>query len=176
MAAGADPGDILILAQSRAVGTPIFEAIVATGVPVKSEYTEAELNSREAQRSFALLKLLENRSDRVALRWLIGVNSVTWNAAGFRRVRERSEATGQTPWVVLEQLRDGAIVLPHTGPIVQAFRELFAELAALEALPDLAACRTGSVEVTLGLCDLARRAAAAERTGSVEVMFGRFGM
>jgi len=41
---------------------------------------------------------------------------------------------------------------------------------------DLAACRTGSVEVTLGLCDLARRAAAAERTGSVEVMFGRFGM
>ena len=115
MAAGADPGDILILAQSRAVGTPIFEAIVATGVPVKSEYTESELNSREAQRSFALLKLLENRSDRVALRWLIGVNSVTWNAAGFRRVRERSEATGQTPWVVLEQLRDGAIVLPHTG-------------------------------------------------------------
>lgn len=137
VASGVLPGDILVLAQSRAVGTPIFEAILAAGVPVRSEYTESELNSLEAQRSFALLKLLDNRNDRVALRWLVGVDSETWNAAGYSRVRARCEASGESPWVVLEQLRDGLMSLSHTARIVQAFRDLCAELAVMDALPDL---------------------------------------
>ena len=141
--AGVPAGDILLLAQSRAVGTPIFEAITATGTPVRSEYTESELNSIEAQRSFALLRLLNDRSDRVTLRWLIGVDSDSWNAAGYRRVRGRCEATGESPWGVLEQLRNGVLRIPYTGRIVQAFVDLCAELALLEALPDIPALVDG---------------------------------
>ncbi len=135
---GVPPGDILVLAQSKAVGTPIFEAIAGAGVSVRSEYTESELNSVDAQRAFALLKLLDDRDDRVALRWLVGVDSGTWNAAGYRRVRERCEGTGEAPWTVLEQLRDGALTLRYTDNVVQAFCELCDELAALDAIPDLA--------------------------------------
>ncbi len=137
VADGVPPGDILVLAQSKAVGTPIFEAIAGAGVAVRSEYTEAELNSLDAQRAFALLKLLDDRGDRVALRWLVGVDSDTWNAAGYRRVRERCEATGDTPWAVLEQLRDGILTLRYTDNIVQAFRDLCAELDTLETVSDL---------------------------------------
>ena len=137
VAGGTPPGDILVLAQSRAVGTPIFEAISTAGIPIRSEYTESELHNLEAQRSFALLKLLDDRTDRVALRWLIGVDSATWNAAGYRRVRAHCEMSGETPWSVLEQLRDGTLRIPHTASVVQAFRELCAELEQLEALADL---------------------------------------
>ena len=139
VAGGTPPGDILVLAQSRAVGTPIFEAFVAEGVPVRSEYTESELHNLDAQRSFALLKLLDDRTDRVALRWLIGCDSNTWNSSGYRRVRDHCEATGETPWNVLEQLRDGLISIRNTGPIVQAFRDLCNELDTLDAFADLTA-------------------------------------
>lgn len=139
VASGVPPGDILVLAQSKAVGTPIYEAIAGTGVAIRSEYTESELNSLDAQRAVALLKLLENRDDRVALRWLVGVDNVSWYAAGYRRVRDHCEMTGDAPWTVLEQLRDGILALPYTGGIVQAFLDLCTELDALEAVADLVA-------------------------------------
>lgn len=139
VANGVPPGDILVLAQSKAVGTPIYEAITDAGVAIRSEYTESELNSMDAQRAVALLKLLDNREDRVALRWLVGVDNNNWNSTGYRRVREHCEATGDAPWVVLEQLRDSLLTLPYTGNVVQAFGTLCDNLTAFEALPNLSA-------------------------------------
>jgi len=139
IANGVPPGDILVLAQSKAVGTPIFEAIAGDGVAVQSEYTESELNSMDAQRAFALLKLLDNRDDRVALRWLIGVDGNNWNAAGYRRIRESCETTDDAPWAVLERLRDGILTLPYTDRVVQAFRDLCDKLDALDLVPELVA-------------------------------------
>lgn len=137
--AGTPPGDILILAQRGVIGTPIYEAIQGRNIPVRSYYSEAELDSTDAQRRFALLKLFVNREDRVALRWLVGLTGNNWNASGYRRIREHCEATGLTPWQVLEQLSTGVLRLPYTGNIVASFDEVVSELESLEALPDLAA-------------------------------------
>jgi len=111
---------------------------VTAGVPVKSYYAEAELSHLEAQRSFALLKLFVDRQDRVALRWLVGVNGHNWHAAGYRRVRGNSELTGNTPWDTLSQLESGVLTIGHTGGIVNDFREIVEKLNELEALPNLA--------------------------------------
>ncbi len=134
---GVPPGDILVLAQSRAIGTPIFEAMLNSGVTARSEYTESELSTIDAQRAFALLKLLVDRNDRVALRWLVGLHGANWNAAGYKRVREHCEASGASPWATLEQLRDGRLSLPYTGNIIQAFLGLCEELDQLEAMQEL---------------------------------------
>ncbi len=139
VANGTPPGDILVLAQRGVIGTPIYEALVARHIPVRSYYAEAELDAPEARRAFAKLKLLINRDDRVALRWLVGIDGNNWHAAGYRRVRQHCEASGLTPWQALEQIAAGNPALPHTGGIVVAFNNLVAELNALEALPDLAA-------------------------------------
>jgi superfamily I DNA/RNA helicase len=138
VATGTPPGDILVLAQRGAIGTPIYEALERLAVPVRSYYAEAELDTPHAQRAFALFKLFVNRDDLVALRWLIGVDGSNWHAAGYRRVRERCEVSGDTPWGVLTQLRDGTLSLPHTRGVVEAFGGLIATLDGLEALPDLA--------------------------------------
>ena len=137
---GVPPGDILVLAQSKAVGTPIFEAIVKVSIPVRSEYTEPALNSMNAQRAFALLKLLTNRDDRVALRWLVGYDaskSSKWYSTGYQKIRKHCETTGHAPWLVMEQLRDGILKLPDTKSIVQAFRDLCNELDILDTIQDL---------------------------------------
>lgn len=136
---GTPPGDILILAQRGVIGTPIYEALQGRNVPVRSYYSEAELDSEDAQRRFALLKLFTDREDRVALRWIVGLPGNNWNASGYRRVREHCENTGLSPWQVLGQLSAGTLQIPYTANIVAAFDEVVAELNTLEALPDLAA-------------------------------------
>jgi DNA helicase-2/ATP-dependent DNA helicase PcrA len=117
IASGVAPGEILILAQSRAIGTPIFEAIAASGTAVKSEYTESELGTREAQVAFSHLKLLANRADRVALRWILGFDSSTWYSSGYRRVREHCENSMDSPWETLEKIESGQLSIPHTGAL-----------------------------------------------------------
>ncbi|HHG90308.1 MAG TPA: ATP-dependent helicase [Devosia sp.] len=139
IAAGTPAGDILVLAQSRAVGTPIYKALIAGGVPARSEYTESELEREAAQYSFALLKLFANQDDRVALRWLVGRNGNNFHAAGYKHVRDHCEATGLSPWQTLSQLSAGTLSIPYTGRIVNDFNALIAELNSLAALPDLAA-------------------------------------
>ncbi len=114
LADGIPPGDILVLAQRGAIGTPIYQALRARAVPVRSYYAEAELDSEVAQRAFAVLKLFANREDRVALRWLVGLEGPDWNAAAFRRIRRFCEESGQTPWQTLSALSDGTIALPYT--------------------------------------------------------------
>ncbi|MCK1358329.1 ATP-dependent helicase [Bradyrhizobium sp. 199] len=136
---GTPPGDILILAQRGVIGTPIYEALQGRNVPVRSYYSEAELDSEDAQRRFALLKLFADREDRVALRWIVGLPGNNWNASGYRRVREHCENAGLSPCQVLGQLSAGTLQIPYTANIVAAFDEVVAELDALEALPDLAA-------------------------------------
>ncbi len=136
---GVQPNDILVLTQSRVFGAPLYEAMVASGVPTKSYFSEAELNRDEAQRAFALLKLFLNRQDRVVLRWLVGANGHNWHAAGYRRVREHCENVGASPWDTMAQLESGTLELPYTNGIVTSFTEIRETLEELEVLADLAA-------------------------------------
>lgn len=134
---GTAPGDILVLAPGRVFGTPLYEALVAKDIPTKSYYMESELSQMESQWAFALLKLLINRNDRVALRWLVGVNGNNWHAAGYRRVREHCEITGMAPWDTLSQLANGVLHLPYTNGIVSSFREIKHEIDTLKTHPNL---------------------------------------
>ena len=131
---GIPPGDILVLAQRGVIGTPIYEGLKARDIPVRSYYAEAELDSEDAQMNFALLKLFVDREDRVALRWLLGLTSTTWLAAGYARVRQHCEQTAQTPWQVLEGLESGAIRIPHTNSLVTRFTAVKAAIQELEGI------------------------------------------
>ena len=137
IANGVPPGDILVLAQSRAFGNPLFSSFTERGIPTISYYAESELSHGDAQQGFALLKLLGNRRDRVALRWLLGFGSNTWHAAGYRRVREHSENHGLSPWDTMTQLEDGTIHLPYTDGVTARFRSILQSLADLDQLSGL---------------------------------------
>lgn len=134
VANGVPPGDILVLAQRGVIGTPIYNALHAQAVPVRSYYAEAELDAQGAQERFAYLKLLVDREDRVALRWLVGLNSANWLCGGYRRLRGFADAQAISPWQALCALADGLVRVPHTGPLVSRFRVIRAEIDRLAAL------------------------------------------
>ena len=124
---GTPPGDILVLAQRGVIGTPIYEALVARGVPAKSYYAGAELDAVEAQERFAYLKLLASPDDRVALRWLLGLNNNTWRSNAYQRLQAYCSNNGTEPWDALISLAEGNIPLPYTNSLVERFRVIQAE-------------------------------------------------
>ena len=135
---GTPPGDILVLAPRRVIGTPLNERLVGDSIAVKSYYAEGELDEKDAQQQLAYLKLFTNPQDPVALRWLLGIGSADWRAAGYRRLRLHCESSGLAPWQALEQLAEGTLSMSYTGPLVDRFRDIRAELQTLEGLPDIA--------------------------------------
>ena len=135
---GVPPGDILVLTQSRAFGNPIYDALTTIGVPTRSYYAEAELQHEDTRRNFALLMLLADREDRVALRWLVGLDGPNWHEAGYRRVRKHCEVTGLSPWDAMAAVASGALKLPYTKRIVASFVEVTKVLSDLEGLSTVA--------------------------------------
>jgi DNA helicase-2/ATP-dependent DNA helicase PcrA len=136
---GVPPGDILVLAQRSVIGTPIFERLNEEKFPVKSYYSEAELDAEEAQLRFALLKLFVDRNDCVALRWLLGLGSKNWRAPSYRHVRALCEEENISPWQVLSDVADGNYSILYVGQLVSGFNEICAQIEALEECDDLLA-------------------------------------
>jgi DNA helicase-2/ATP-dependent DNA helicase PcrA len=125
------PQDILVLAQRRAIGNPIHDALVALNVPSKSYYEEGELDSYTAQERLALFKLFVDPEDRIALRWLLGRGSNDFRTGAYARIRTYCENTGLSPWSVMTVLAEGTIAIPYTRQLVDRFREIVADLALL---------------------------------------------
>jgi superfamily I DNA/RNA helicase len=136
---GYSPKDILILTPRRLLGYAIRDQIAEAGIAVHSFYHEEALEDDHAQRAFALLSLLADNEDRVALRWWLGHDSPSARCEAYRKVRAHCEATGVSPWTALAALADGNLTLPHVAPLVSNFRELVTTLDGLRAhaLPDL---------------------------------------
>ncbi len=133
------PEDILILAQRRIIGNPIHDGLLELEIPVNSYYQESELDTDAAQERFAILKLLVNSEDRIALRWLLGLGSSKFRAPAYDRVRSHSEATGLSPWAVMTVLSSDDISIPHTRHLIVRFREIEAEINELRGCEDLTA-------------------------------------
>lgn len=133
---GVSPGDILVLAQRRVIGTPIFNALRQFGVPVKSFYQESELDNAAAQERLSILKLLVNRDDKVAMRWLLGLGGNNFRANAYGRLRQYCGRTGLSPWRALVSLTAGEITIAHIGSLIDRFREIQYEIEALEQFED----------------------------------------
>jgi len=111
------------------------------GVPAHSFFNEEafegdmkRLGGCNAEEAFALLTLLVNREDRVALRCCCGFGSPSLRKGAWNRLRAYCEETGESPWVALQHLADGTLKLPQTGDLVQRFHELQDRLAQLAGL------------------------------------------
>lgn len=130
--AGVMPGEVIVLVQRSITGNPIVQALRAAGVPAKSYYEENQLDTDAAQERFAQLKLVLNREDRAALRYLLGLGHADFHSKAYSRLRKFCETSGKSPWVAMTELAKGAISLPHTAPLVKNFHALEQRLLKLE--------------------------------------------
>ena len=132
------PGNILVLAPRREFGYLVRDKLRNRGVSAQSFFSEEllegdpkEEDTCHAQRALALLLLLADSGDRVALRCWCGFGNNNFNANGWARLRSHCEQNGQTPWDALEHLEAGKLNIPYTGALVARFNALQAELKRL---------------------------------------------
>jgi len=131
IADGVAPGEIIVLAQRKTFATPVFIRLHEGGIPVKSYYAESELDTLDAQERFAVLKLLLDGEDRVALRWLLGRGRPDWHRRAYARLMAHVGAHGGSPWSVLESVANGTAQISHVRTLVERFNEIRAELDSL---------------------------------------------
>lgn len=133
---GVQPSEIIVLVQRKRAARVILNALKAAEVPAKSYYEESQLESDDAQMHFAVLKLLLNKDDRVAMRYLLGAASNDFRAPAYARIRDHCETTGDTPYEALEKLAAGKLSLPHVQSLIDQFNAITKVLADLEPLKD----------------------------------------
>lgn len=135
------PGNILVLAPRRNFGYLVRDKLKEAGVDAHSFFSEELLDGdpkdvadSNAQQALALLTLLANPEDRVALRCWCGFGKNNLNANPWSKLRSHCETSGESPWQVLEQLEAGNIQIPHTKPLVERFTVLKERLSCFQNL------------------------------------------
>ena len=134
VAGGTSPGDVLVLTPRRLLGYAIRDEIAARGIEVHSFYNEEALESDEAQRAYALLSLLIDIEDRVALRWWLGEGSPSSRRNAYQRVRQHCEHANISPKAALDACIASSLHLPNTTDLVDRYRELIQILNGLQQL------------------------------------------
>lgn len=131
---GYAPEEILVLTPRRRLGYQIRDAIAAGNIKVHSFYHEEALEEQEAQEAMALMTLLADRDDRVALRWWLGHDCTTWRVGPYAALRAHCEGSGLSPWQALESLTGDPSLCRGAANLIQPFSALRERLAAIADL------------------------------------------
>jgi DNA helicase-2/ATP-dependent DNA helicase PcrA len=129
------PGDIMVLCPRRHIGYMIRDALRNFSIAVHSYYHEEALEEPEAQESFALLTLLVEPEDRVALRFWLGCKSPTFLTNQYSKLRLICNQSDRSPFDTLTQMQSGAIPSKGMRGIKARFDVLTERLAALRQMP-----------------------------------------
>ena len=140
-AGAVEPGNVLVLAPRREFGYLVRDELNGLNVPAHSFFSEElldgdpkNINESHAQQAMALLILLANAEDRVALRCWCGFGNNSLADAAWARVRTHCETSGDSPWQAMEKLAAGTLELPHTGYIVTRFQAIQVQIANLNGV------------------------------------------
>ena len=127
-------GDILIMTPRRRIGYAIRNALLHHGVDAHSFFHEEALETNEAQEAFALLTILGDNEDRVALRFWLGFGSDSWRMNQYTKLRAHCHDNGETPFEALTRMASGDLSATGYAQLLARFRELQAALAPLADL------------------------------------------
>ena len=141
--------DFLILCPRRRIGYRLRRDLRDRNIDARSFFPEEALEEKEAQEAFALLTLLADPDDRVALRFWLGCKSDKWLAGRYAQLREHCENTGDSPYQALSKMENGEIPKVGYSHLLVRFRALQEQLRALED-------KTGSDLVGCALSHLIR--------------------
>lgn len=139
------PGEVLILAPRREFGYEVRDELCNEGLTAHSFFSEelfsgdvTKKNGCEALDPYALLCLLANPEDRVALRVWCGAGHADLRRDLWALIRSHCEATGKSPRELLDEMLAGNVTLEAStrsvSGLLDRFRLLKDQLAVLGTL------------------------------------------
>ena len=127
------PEDVLILAPVRKIGYRIRDALVNRGVNAKSYFRESAISSDELKYNFALLTLLANPKDMVALRFLLGFGNPTYRAGSYKYLYDYAVENNMTTIDVLEKCASGTLCVPHISSLISQYKSIREKIKTLQS-------------------------------------------
>ncbi len=119
-----EPGDVLILCTRRLSAYKIRDELVSRSVQAHSFYHEEALEDQTAQITCAVLTLLADPEDRVALRFWLGYGSPSWRTGEYTKLRSHCEETGLSPSAALQKLNKGELSIKGIKRLTVRYVEL----------------------------------------------------
>jgi superfamily I DNA/RNA helicase len=135
------PGQVLVLATRRVIGTRIRDALIQRHLNALSYFSEDALQSPSAATGFCLLNLLADPNDRTALRAWIAMGHNSGFAAGYRRLRRIAQERQSELPQVIQAIETGQLKVPYTDGIVERWQLLSRRLGEIAQLKGLALVR-----------------------------------
>jgi superfamily I DNA/RNA helicase len=126
------PEDILILTPVRKIGYKIRDALVQLGISAKSYFRETAISTDDLKYNFALLTLMANPTDMVALRFLLGHGSQDYRTKSYLRLLDYTIKNEISIFVVLEQSVTGKIKIPNTSSLVKKYSEIMEKIKEIK--------------------------------------------
>jgi superfamily I DNA/RNA helicase len=131
---GVPPGQIIVLCQSRDYIRGLYESLRKFGVPCEFCYQESQFDEEGASEKMAVLSLVGDPEDRVALRYLMGMGSADWRANQWAKVRELAEKEGLAPFQILAEMHAGRRDSKGVKNVADRFSAIFAQIEGLKVL------------------------------------------
>ncbi len=123
--------DFLILCPRRRIAYQLRNELRNLGVDAHSFFHEEALEENGAQEAYALLTLLCNVEDRVALRFWLGFGSQDWRFKQYCRLRDLCQQTGESPFGTLDRMSRGDLNAAGFAQTLARFRLLRQRLGQL---------------------------------------------
>ena len=132
------PKDILILTRNRRYGEAIQRELTQSGIPAISYLSEAATPTDSVKHKLEILTLASNIEDRVALRWLLGEGSGTWNKGRYSKLRVIcGDGEVRSPWRVLCEQADGKAEHGVDSELLSRFESIREEVEAIRSTQDI---------------------------------------
>lgn len=134
-----DPGGVLVLAPREEFGEAIYDALDNFDVPARSlfhshlEGNPKDLEDSKAQQAMSLLRLVEDPSDRVALRCWCGFGSQSLRNGSWERLRNYCLENNVEPLNTLRALVDGKVSVRYAHYLEERGEELSSRLESLDS-------------------------------------------
>lgn len=134
IARGIEPKDIMVLCPNKDLGRELRNSLRTGGVQAHSFYAEDALDSIQAQERLAILALLVDPSDRVALRFALGSRSGSSLSGEYATLRRHCDASGKSPREMLDSILAGSHPGVRMSHIITRYRDIVEMLGETSGL------------------------------------------
>lgn len=124
---GTNPGQILVMCPIREIGYGIKEKLIEQAIEAHSFFSEEIFENSNAQAAMALLILLVDKNDRVALRCWLGIGHSTANVVGYANLMKYCIDNHISPYEAAELLCQDGISINYSKHTIKRFEELQTE-------------------------------------------------
>ena len=129
------PGDILILTRDRQYGQEMQRKLQRSTVPTESFLARSLTTSDRVMHLLEVLSLVARPDDRLALRWLLGEGSQSWNKGLYAKLLDRCKSnSGQTPWQILSAQADGVANYGVDKRLIDRFKAVREQVSGIARL------------------------------------------